>query len=128
MPYTIDELHAALNRLYDQDEDQDEDFDSGDPGNNVWHEFYWDLVKDAKDASFVVLPGIGAARILDEHGGEGQGDSYYFIFSVTDSDENVRIFHRDGWYQSHNGGYYEGPTTERVAQEKLVTVYEPLAA
>jgi hypothetical protein len=39
---------------------------------------------------------------IQQHGGEGQGDSYWVIFSVTKNDK-TRYFKVDGWYASYSG-------------------------
>ncbi len=74
----------------------------------------------------VDLPGIGFATHVDGFGGMDQGSTYYIIFSITDAAGETRIFKRDGWYASHDGGYLEGPTTEVRAAEKTVTVWEDI--
>jgi hypothetical protein len=74
----------------------------------------------------VDLPGIGFATHVDGFGGMDQGSDYYFVFTITDAEGGVRTFKRDGWYQSHDGGYYEGPTTEVKPVEKTITVWEDI--
>lgn len=67
--------------------------------------------------------GFGRIEVVDSFGGEGQGDQYWFVFKVTDDNGEARYFRRDGWYASFNGGYYDGPTEEVVAQEKTIQVW-----
>jgi hypothetical protein len=42
----------------------------------------------------------------DNHGGEGEGDSYWSVYSFTDGD-NVVYVQFDGWYASYNGSTYD---------------------
>lgn len=79
-----------------------------------------------KDKPGLDIPGIGYAIQLDQYGGEDQGTSLWLVFQVTDEDGETRYFKRNGWYQSWQGGEYDGPTIEVQAVEKLVTVYEEI--
>lgn len=101
------------------------DYRTNKPVRNVGESFGWDHVYSAIAYNGAVLsvPGLGNVTHLDEHGGEGQGDQYWFIFEVTDG-ETTRVFKRDGWYASHDGGYYDGPTTEVKAVQKTIMVWE----
>jgi hypothetical protein len=66
--------------------------------------------------------GFTAKRIA-EYGGEGQGDDYWVVISITDG-ETTRYFRKDGWYASYDGGSLDGETYEVKPVEKLVTFYE----
>ncbi|MFE5290148.1 hypothetical protein ACFRAQ_34715 [Nocardia sp. NPDC056611] len=73
------------------------------------------------------LPGIGVIDDLAaSHGGEGQGDEYWLVFAVKDDAGQTRMFQRDGWYASFDGGHYDGPTFEVHPVQKVVTVYEEI--
>ncbi|ANA86355.1 hypothetical protein BH762_gp012 [Gordonia phage OneUp] len=72
------------------------------------------------------IPGIGLATLERTHGGEGEGDQYWFVFKITDDDGNVRYFRREGWYASYDGGHYDGPTVEVRPAEKVITVYKKI--
>ena len=78
------------------------------------------------DVPGVAIPGIGQAVAVDRFGGEGEGDDYWFVFKVTEPNGNERIFKRNGWYASYDGGYYEGPTEEVVEGEKVIRVWEKI--
>ncbi len=69
----------------------------------------------------VALPGIGQVTTVET--GVRQNDEYFSILKVTDADGNERLFRRSGWYASHYGGEYDGPTYEVRPVEKLITVY-----
>jgi hypothetical protein len=63
------------------------------------------------------------AKLEAEHGGEGQGDQYWVVISLSDG-TSTRYFRRDGWYASYSGGSLDGDTTEVRPAEKVVVVYE----
>ncbi len=63
------------------------------------------------------------AKVEASYGGEGQGDEYWLVISVSDG-ETTRYFRRDGWYASYDGGYLDGESYEVKPQEKMITVYE----
>lgn len=65
---------------------------------------------------------IGIVKEVDEYGGEGQGDQYWKIYSVTQG-ETVRSFKLDGWYASYDGGYYD-EFYEVKPELKTITVWE----
>jgi len=94
-----------------------EGFEMGINSWEDWHEtsFSKDLPRD--------VPGLGSVNVVESHGGEGQGDRYYMVFSVTNESE-VRYFKIDGYYASYAGGEFDGPFTEVHPVTKTVTVYE----
>lgn len=59
---------------------------------------------------------------VDEFGGEGQGDSYWSVYSFTKDDETVYVKF-DGWYQSYNGAEYDSWFFVKPVQV-TVTQYE----
>ena len=56
----------------------------------------------------------------DEFGGEGEGDSYWAVFSTTDSTGTKQYWRIDGYYASYDGGYYDGDLYEVEPFEKTV--------
>jgi hypothetical protein len=52
-------------------------------------------------------------------GGEGEGDSIWFVTKVGD-----QLFRKDGYYASHYGTDWDGDFREVQAVEKTVIVYE----
>lgn len=62
-------------------------------------------------------------ELVKSHGGEGQGDQYWMVISVSDG-KTTRHFRKDGWYASYDGGYLDGETYEVKPVERLVTYYE----
>ena len=61
---------------------------------------------------------------LNRYGGEGCGDSYWFVFSLEYENEK-KYFRRNGWYASYNG--YEWNDYEEVKPvETTICVYESL--
>lgn len=67
--------------------------------------------------------GFTANRVA-EYGGEGQGDDYWVVVSVSDG-LTSRYFRMDGWYASYgNGGELDGEVSEVTPVEKMVVFYE----
>ena len=63
----------------------------------------------------------------EQRGGEGQGDDYWIVFSVTSLAVAGEVFYYKvpGWYQSHNGAELEWDNVFEVKSvEKTVTVWE----
>lgn len=58
----------------------------------------------------------------DNYGGEGQGDSYWYVFKVSDG-KTVRHVKVDGWYASYSGGEYD-TWYEVFPKQKQITVWE----
>jgi hypothetical protein len=66
--------------------------------------------------------GLTAERVA-EYGGEGDGDQYWVVISITDG-LTTRHFRKNGWYASYDGGYLDGDTSEVKAKEKTIVVFE----
>lgn len=61
---------------------------------------------------------------IEEFGGEGQGDEYWFVIKIRDLEtEKDRWFKFYGWYQSYHGGEIED-IEEVVPKEVVVTKWE----
>lgn len=71
-----------------------------------------------------LVPGVGYVSLVEQFGGEGQGDTYYIILKLEVPDADPRYFKIDGFYASHYGRDLDGPFYEVVPREKVVTVYE----
>lgn len=59
---------------------------------------------------------------VDHYGGEGQGDTYYTVFSFEKNGEKIFI-RFDGWYESHNGSEFNDYRIV-TPKQKTITVYE----
>lgn len=94
--------------------------DSGIEGKSfedLWYEYIYEIV--SADKSFT-LPS-GELELLEETGGEGQGEIFYIVFKVGDT-----ILEVDGYYNSWEGVIWEDPEPyEVVPEEKIITVYNP---
>lgn len=63
----------------------------------------------------------------EQFGGEGQGDDYWIVFSVTSlADAGDVVYYKcPGWYQSHNGAELEWDNLFQVAKKKkTITVWD----
>lgn len=139
MSYTIADLEDAI-------ENEDTEWEGS------WHEFeesvdntheyrdvpahtdgaYFDRYNERWRAKFeldepgAAIPGIGQAVLVEQFGGEGQGDQLWFVFRVTDADGEDRLFRKSGYYASYDGGEYDGDLDEVVEAQVLTTVYNKL--
>jgi len=85
---------------------------------NAWS--FWDYgANEVED-----VPGLGAVEVIDNVGGEGQGDHVHLVFKVTSPKGGVRHFKIDGYYSSYEGTDWDGVLYEVEPREKTVTVYE----
>lgn len=69
------------------------------------------------------VPGLGEVAYVADYGGEGQGEEYWVVFSVTDGDV-TRHFRMDGSYASYYGAEFDGDLREVTPQQKTITVWE----
>lgn len=81
------------------------------------------------------IEGVGTVEVLEDFGGEGQGDEYYLVFKITDTTKGgsfqglgdlvtVRYFKMNGYYASYSGGTYDGPFEEVKPVTREVVFYE----
>lgn len=71
------------------------------------------------------IPGFGHILKIYDHGGMDMGSELYVVIQVTSEDlQTVRLFRKDGYYQSHYGSDWDGTFREVTAQERTITVYE----
>ncbi len=64
---------------------------------------------------------LGEIELVEQHGGEGEGDDYYTVYHFKDHDVWIQF---QGWYASYHGSEYE-EMFEVQPEQKLVTVYKP---
>lgn len=109
-----------LQQLNDEDYDYDDEETTEEKSINldnshVWQEFMSTSNEGTRDNL--------TAKVVAEYGGEGQGDQYWMVVSISDG-TTTRYFRRDGWYASYDGGTLDGETYEVKPQERLITFYE----
>lgn len=87
-------------------------------------EGYSDLLEflEASRTRGVVIPDFGIAHLVEQYGGEGQGEQYWFVFKLV-TDPHERYFKVDGYYASYDGGYYD-EIYEVFPKQVTVTQYE----
>jgi hypothetical protein len=95
--------------------DEDETFNFLDENSSIWKSVKYEGGKYTKD-------GLTADRVA-EYGGEGDGDQYWVVISISDG-TTTRYFRKDGYYASYDGGYLDGDTREVKPAERLVVFYE----
>ena len=55
----------------------------------------------------------------EQFGGEGQGDSYWYVFSVS-KDNNTEYWEVPGWYASHQGSETNPEEMFRVVKKQNI--------
>ncbi|ANA86354.1 hypothetical protein BH762_gp011 [Gordonia phage OneUp] len=119
MSYTADDLDIALAKLFYNGPERDR--------VKYWSDYAeeaWDRVESRiyfGDKS--IETEFGTIHKADDFGGEGMGDQYYLVVSVTDDAGNVRYFKRCGYHRSHDGSYLDGPTLEVEPVQQTITVW-----
>lgn len=64
---------------------------------------------------------LGEVKLVDQYGGEGQGETYYNVWHLVEHDVYIRV---DAFYSSYGGPDYDGyDFTEVKPVEKTITVY-----
>lgn len=107
MSYTVEDLDKAIEEYFPN------------RWSDAWKAFHSSIEYDT-----ALIPGVGEAILVDQFGGEDQGSQYWIVVKITDADGGERFFRRDGYHQSHDGSYLDGPTEEVSATPKVVTVYQ----
>jgi hypothetical protein len=70
------------------------------------------------------IDGVGECDEVDQHGGEGQGESWHSVKFFPDHDIYVKVY---GYYSSYNGvDFYDGWSCcfEVKPKEKTIIVYK----
>jgi hypothetical protein len=57
---------------------------------------------------------------VQQYGGEGLGDEYWYIFSVEANEGEKKFYKIPGWYQSHYGSEMDTDDTFEVEQKEVV--------
>lgn len=63
---------------------------------------------------------LGKCKMVEQFGGEGDGDNYYAVYHFIDHDVYIRF---QGWYASHHGSEYE-EMFEVTPYDELVRKYK----
>lgn len=95
----------------------------GDYGSLI--QFIWNEGKYVKNKLNEQLAPVGWAMLdmVEHYGGEGQGETYYTVYSFLNPQGETVYIQLDGWYASYNGSEYID-TFEVTPKEKTITVYE----
>ena len=98
--------------------------------NSDLKDTYVDFVNDAcgpsSESEFEFKDGSKIKfKCLKQFGGEGLGDSYWVVFSVTDEQLNETTNYKiDGWYASHYGYDFSNYLDFHEVEPVEVTVIE----
>lgn len=63
-------------------------------------------------------------KSVDNYGGEGEGETYYIVYEITDTKGNIGHYRLDGYYQSYDGVTWNRPLEKVIKQLKTIVVYE----
>lgn len=85
-------------------------------GPSSWYDIKWG------DGTPCEIPGLGTLALVDEYGGEGKGEEYWVVFSIT-QDDVTRHFKKPGSYQSYAGAEWDGNLESVTPKEKVITVW-----
>lgn len=67
----------------------------------------------------------GVIALEDAYGGEGQGDSYYIVYSLELKSGKKVFFKYNGFYSSWAGvDWHEVEDEEVIGEEKIITVWQ----
>jgi hypothetical protein len=91
----------------------------------AWEDFYEALSSKEHIAKYgyntAVLPS-GPAYVVEDFGGEGQGETRYVVFQVGE-----QFFRVDGYYASWDGTTWEDPTPYEVTPKEVTVIrYEAI--
>lgn len=94
-------------------------------GCDEYYDMYREYVNDAWTGNNPLRIADFTVKIEEQFGGEGQGDTYWVVFSL-ERDGEKKYFKLDGWYASYNGhefeDFYDFYEVKQV--EKVVKVWE----
>jgi hypothetical protein len=96
-------------------------------GKYTWSDLPWNALEEMIDNRWgngrseyepVTVAGL-RFKMVEQHGGEGEGDKYWIVFecSEIDSDDPPQLFKVNGWYASYDGSYLDGDVYEVKPKE-----------
>lgn len=113
--WTTQAVENAIESLFEHVRESWNDDDVEGPSS--WSDIKWN------DGLPCEVPGIGTLTHIEDYGGEGKGDDYWVVFSLTKGDV-TRYFKKSGWYQSYSGGELDGELEEVTPTAKVIMVWE----
>lgn len=84
-------------------------------------------LSEGKEAIFTLDPNDdlvidgAVVKTVDSYGGEGQGDDFWVVVSVSKEGEVTRYVKNVGWYASYDGGYFDSTKGTEVFPFKKVS-------
>jgi hypothetical protein len=126
--YTAKQLEYLLEG-YSAEEPWEYTRGDGTVRSGIYHYESWDGLEEQLDrvGSFARIDGIGEIQMIENIGGEGQGDYAAMVFKVTAPDGTDRLFRKEGYYASYDGTTWDGDFAEVEAYEKTVTDYREIS-
>lgn len=128
MSYTAKDLESILEEYHAEEPYEYKRGDGTIVSGFHTHESWDGLAEQLDGDESVALVGIGILRLIENIGGEGQGDYAALVFEVTDAQTGVkRLFRKEGFYTSYDSEtFWEGAFAEVEAYEKTVTDYREI--
>lgn len=125
---TIEELDEAFGNIgptetYTWVDERGETHTEEEEGCEGWNELEEYLYGDDPKE----IEGIGTVRLVEQVGGEGQGDHQHLVIGVIFPGETVeRLFKKDGYYSSYADSFYDEALYEVAQVQETVFVYKKL--
>lgn len=83
------------------------------------------VVEMLEGSNPVEFEGLGTVELIEEVGGEGEGDHMHIILRVTFPDGAANLYKKNGRWVSYDGPYWEdGDFFEVEPVQQTVTVYK----
>lgn len=97
----------------------------GDPYTDSQSEFFRELedllTYDTKTFQEIAKD-YGTFEVVEDYGGEGQGEEYYTVFSFTDLKGEKDYFRFEGYWESWDGVYYDDTELEKVVPKEVTVI------
>lgn len=107
--------------LYDNDPEQfDAEHDPNDP-YAYYEGHYWGELSEMRRETDV--PGLGKVTVVDNYGGEGQGDDLWAVFRIEFDNGDVKHYRKSGYWVSYDGATWDQALEEVTPREKVITVW-----
>jgi hypothetical protein len=87
--------------------------------DEIWEDFLYTVPTKKEGEKGAVTPTLasGPVYIVEDFGGEGQGDDRYVVFSIADT-----FFKVEGYYSSWDGQTWDNPAPFEVEPEEITVI------
>lgn len=111
--WTTQAVENALESFFEQVEEDELE------GPDGWNALKWG------DGVPCEVPGLGTLNYVADYGGEGMGNEYWVVFSLTKGDV-TKYFKKEGSYSSYggDGGLFDADLEPVNPKAKVIIVWE----